>query len=139
MTAHLLDESALTTEVTTDTDGLAERLAEHVVAGALVRKSVTDPVPFAVWWRVADALRASHGEVANALAELDATMAALRLATENAATVTSATPIPRYAVDGHELPRARVLVARLLFSSEATSPTLLQVRLARLRRALADV
>ena len=52
--------------------------------------------------------------------------------------MSSTTPIPRYAVDGYELPRARVLVARLLFSPAATSPTLLQVRLARLRRALAD-
>ena len=40
-------------------DELAGRLAEHLVANALVRKSVTDPVPFPVWWRVTDALRAT--------------------------------------------------------------------------------
>ncbi len=40
-------------------DELAGRVAEHVVAVALVRKSPEDPVPFAVWWRVTDALRAS--------------------------------------------------------------------------------
>ena len=82
MAAQMLDESPLSTEVTTE--GLAERLAEHVVAGALVRKSVTDPVPFAVWWRVADALRASRGDPVDALGEIDTTMAALRLATEKA-------------------------------------------------------
>ncbi|HET9945736.1 MAG TPA: hypothetical protein VFR56_08785, partial [Actinomycetes bacterium] len=60
-------------------DELAGRMAEHVVAVALVRKSPEDPVPFAVWWRVTDALRAStEADPAEAVTEVDAAMAALQ-------------------------------------------------------------
>ena len=95
-----------------------------------------------MWWKVADALRASNGDTtaafAAALADVDDALAALRLATDRtpAATSPGPSPLPRYADDEHALRRARVLVARLLFSAGATSPTLLQVRLERLRRAL---
>ena len=59
-------------------DELAGRLAEHLVASALVRKSVTDPVPFPVWWRVTDALRATVLDTpADALPEVEAAITAL--------------------------------------------------------------
>ena len=77
---HAPLEVALTTTrpVLPSSDELAGRLAEHLVAGALVRKSVNDPVPFQVWWRVSDALRASvHAAPADAVPEVDAAIAAL--------------------------------------------------------------
>ncbi len=115
---------------------LAGRLAEHVVAGALVRKSVDDPVPFPVWWRVTDALRsavrdtpvAAAEEVAAAMSTLEAAVAGLGPA--------AAVPPVTGLEDARSVPLARLLVARLVFSTTATSPTLLHVRLARLRRAL---
>lgn len=115
---------------------LAGRLAEHVVAGALVRKSVDDPVPFPVWWRVTDALRSAVLDApAAAAAEVAAAMTSLEAAVEG---LGHAHPGPSVTglEDARSVHRARVLVARLVFSTAATSPTLLHVRLARLRRAL---
>lgn len=120
-----------------DGDELTGRLASHVVANALVRKSVIDPVPFPVWWRVADALRASVLDVpANAIPEVEAATAAL-VATVDGLVVGPpvSIPVPDDGA-GRALRHAQVLVARLVFSSGPTSPTLLHVRLARLRRAL---
>lgn len=115
---------------------LASRLAEHVVAGALVRKSVDDPVPFAVWWRVTDALRATVvGPPADAVEEVDAALAALETEVEGVGRQPAAEPVIGVE-DARSLDRARTLVARLVFGTTATSPTLLHVRLARLRRAL---
>jgi hypothetical protein len=115
---------------------LAGRLAEHVVAGALVRKSVDDPVPFPVWWRVTDALRSAVLDAPAAAAdEVAAAMTALETAVEGLGHAPAATPVTGLE-DARSVPRARVLVARLVFATTATSPTLLHVRLARLRRAL---
>jgi hypothetical protein len=119
-------------------DDLAGRLAAHVVSAALVRKSVSDPVPFPVWWRVTDALRASVlGTPAEAAAEVDAAITGLLLAV-------GTVPAPRdggtvgfhHADPDRELRLAQLLVARLVFAGSPTPPTLLHVRLARLRRAL---
>lgn len=120
---------------TTD-DELAGRLDEQHVAAALVRKSPADPVPSAVWWRVAEALRASvTRDVEAAVAEVDTALGALQLAVDGlaapAVVTMPARPGDRQAVRG-----AQVLVARLLLAPVAASPTLLQVRLARLRDAL---
>lgn len=115
---------------------LAGRLAEHVVAGALVRKSVDDPVPFAVWWRVTDALRATVVEPpAAAVAEVDAAIAALEAQVDGLGRALAQDPVTGLE-DSRSLDRARTLVARLVFGTTATSPTLLHVRLARLRRSL---
>jgi hypothetical protein len=115
---------------------LAGRLAEHVVAGALVRKSVDDPVPFAVWWRVTDALRSAVLDAPAAAAEeVAAAMTSLEAAVEGLGRAPEGTPVTGLE-DSRSVHRARVLVARLVFSTTATSPTLLHVRLARLRRAL---
>ena len=115
---------------------LAGRLAEHVVAGALVRKSVDDPVPFPVWWRVTDALRSAVLEApAAAATEVAAAMTALEAVVDGLGHAGSAGPVTGLE-DARSVHRARVLVARLVFSTAATSPTLLHVRLARLRRAL---
>jgi hypothetical protein len=118
-------------------DELAGRLAEHLVATALVRKSVDDPVPFQVWWQVADALRAAvlapHDQ---AVEEVDAAIAAL---VQNVDGLAVAPPVvvPVAADEAaRSLRTAQVLVARLMFATTATSPTLLHVRLVRLRRAL---
>jgi hypothetical protein len=119
-------------------DDLAGRLAAHVVSAAVVRKSGTDPVPFPVWWRVTDALRASVlGSPAEAAAEVDGAITTLLLAV-------GAVPAPRAggsvglhrADPDRELRLAQLLVARLVFTGSPTPPTLLHVRLARLRRAL---
>src|SRR5215213_3389910 len=62
-----------------ESDELAGRLAEHLVAVALGRKAPDDPVPFAVWWRVTDALRAStEAHPATAVESVDAAIAALQ-------------------------------------------------------------
>ncbi len=115
---------------------LAGRLAEHVVAGALVRKSVDDPVPFPVWWRVTDALRSAVQDAPAAAAEeVAAAMTSLEAAVEGLGRTPEGTPVTGLE-DSRSVHRARVLVARLVFSTTATSPTLLHVRLARLRRAL---
>jgi hypothetical protein len=115
---------------------LAGRLAEHVVAGALVRKSVDDPVPFPVWWRVTDALRSAVLDAPAAAAEeVTAAMTSLEAAVEGLGHAPEGTPVTGLE-DARSVHRARVLVARLVFSTTATSPTLLHVRLARLRRAL---
>ena len=120
-------------------DELAGRLAEHLVASALVRKSVTDPVPFPVWWRVTDALRVTVlGTPAEALPEVEAAITALVDAVHGLAQLPT-THVPTQ----HDEPllalrRAQVLVARLVFSTAPTPPSLLHVRLARLRRALVD-
>lgn len=115
---------------------LAGRLAEHVVAGALVHKSVDDPVPFPVWWRVTDALRSAVLDApAAAAAEVATAMTALEAAVGSLGHAPTAAPVTGLE-DARSVHRARLLVARLVFSTTATSPTLLQVRLARLRRAL---
>ncbi len=119
-------------------DELSGRLAQHLVANALVRKSVNDPVPFPVWWRVTDALRASVlAAPADALPEVDAAIAAL-VAQVRGLSVGPAVshPVPAADMD-RALQLAQVLLARLVFATAPTSPTLLHVRLARLRRALA--
>lgn len=115
---------------------LAGRLAEHVVAGALVRKSVDDPVPFPVWWRVTDALRSAVRDAPAAAAEeVAAAMSALESAVTGLAHAAAAPPVTGVE-DARSVHLARLLVARLVFATTATSPTLLHVRLARLRRAL---
>jgi len=120
-------------------DELVGRLAEHLVAGALVRKSVTDPVPFPVWWRVTDALRSTVVDPpADALPEVEAAIAALLDAVHGLAQLPT-THVPTYRDEPQlALRRAQVLVARLVLSSAVTPPSLLHVRLARLRRALVD-
>jgi len=122
-------------------DELAGRVAEHVVAVALVRKSPEDPVPFAVWWRVTDALRAST-EVgpAEAVDEVDAALAALQESVDGRLpSPTSDGIVARPTDPARALLQAQTLVARLVLGHTATSPTLLLVRLARLRRALVAV
>ena len=117
-------------------DELAGRLSEHRLAGALVRKSSADPVPFPVWWRVADALRDSVLDPGrDAVATIDDALAAL---IETTGDRTALSGVPRWSSDdpARALHRAQLLVARLVFSTAPTSPTLLQVRLARLRRSL---
>ena len=123
-----------------ESDELTGRLAQHLVANALVRKSVIDPVPFPVWWRVTDALRASLlAAPADAIAEVDTATASL-LAQVNGLFAGPPVSLPRSDDGGHRaLRHAQVLVARLVLSSSPTSPTLLHVRLARLRRALVVV
>lgn len=120
-----------------DQDGVAGRLAEHLVAGALIRKGTEDPVPFPVWWRVTDALRASTlGQPAAAVAEVDSALASL-LAALGRPTLAPAPTAPRHTDDPDaDLRRAQALVAGLVFATTPTSPTLLHVRLVRLRRAL---
>ena len=118
-------------------DELAGRLAEHLVATALVRKSIDDPVPFPVWWQVADALRSAVlAPRDQGVEEVDAAIAAL---VQNVEGLAVAPPVV-VPVDADEAARslrtAQVLVARLMFATTATSPTLLHVRLVRLRRAL---
>jgi hypothetical protein len=121
-------------------DELAGRLAEHLVASALVRKSAADPVPFAVWWRVTDALRATVlATPADALPEVDAAVGAL-LDTVHGLAEPPTAQVPAHSDDPRlALRRAQGLVARLVFSSAPTPPSLLHVRLARLRRALVGV
>jgi hypothetical protein len=85
---------------------------------------------------VTDALRAAVLDApAAAEAEVAAAMTALEAAVEGLAHAPAAAPATGHE-DAHSVHRARVLVARLVFSTSATSPTLLHVRLARLRRAL---
>ena len=121
-------------------DELAGRVAEHVVAVALVRKSPEDPVPFAVWWRVTDALRAStEAAPAAAVAEVDGAVAALRESVGGLLTPASDGFAVPPADPARALLQAQTLVARLVLGHTATSPTLLHVRLARLRRALVAV
>lgn len=117
-------------------DELAGRLEEHVLAGALARKSNAERVPFPVWWRVSDALRAAvHGPRTQAIEATEQALAAVAEVSGDRALAT-----PRVTALSEEparsLRRAQLLVARLVFTSAPTSPTLLQVRLARLRRAL---
>lgn len=134
--AHTLDQH-MVNDLTHDE--LAGRLAEHVLAGALVRKSHADPVPFPVWWRVADALRASVLEPGrDAVATVEDALAALIAATDDRSALSG---VPRWTTDdpARSLHRAQMLVARLVFATGPTSPTLLQVRLARLQRALTAV
>jgi hypothetical protein len=121
-------------------DELAGRLAEHLVAVALVRKAPDDPVPFSVWWRVTDALRASTELTPPAAVEaVDAALVALEAAVDGILL----TPTEGFSVvpadARRSLRQAQVLVARLVLGAAATSPTLLHVRLVRLRRALAAV
>lgn len=120
-------------------DELAGRLAEHLVASALVRKSVTDPVPFPVWWRVTDALRVTVlGTPADALLEVESAITALVDAVHGLAQLPT-THVPTHRDEPQlALRRAQMLVARLVFSTAPTPPSLLHVRLARLRRALVD-
>jgi len=119
-------------------DELAGRLAAHVVAAALVRKSVDDPVPFPVWWQVTDALRASVlGTPADALPEVDTAITVLLENTGVPASPRDLGVLVRQNDDGRELRLAQLLVARLVFAGTPTPPTLLHVRLVRLRRALA--
>ena len=122
-------------------DELAGRVAEHVVAVALVRKSPEDPVPFAVWWRVTDALRAStEAPPAEAVAEVDGALAALRVSVDGRLLTPTADGLPVRSTDpARALLQAQTLVAWLVLGHTATSPTLLHVRLARLRRALVAV
>lgn len=120
-------------------DELAGRLSEHALAGALVRKSSNDHVPFPVWWRVADALRDSVlGPARDAVTTVEDALTALVEATGDR---TALSAVPRFGTDdaARSLHRAQLLVARLVFATAPTSPTLLQVRLARLRRALLAV
>lgn len=120
-------------------DELTGRLAEHLVAGALVRKSVTDPVPFPVWWRVTDALRVTVlGTPAEALPEVDEAINALLDAVRGLAQLPTTHALMLGDDPQLALRRAQVLLARLVFSTAPTSPSLLHVRLARLRRALVD-
>jgi len=117
-------------------DELAGRLAEHFVANALIRKSVDDPVPFPVWWRVADALRAAVLDRPFAAAlEVESAMTALEEQVESVVRLPASEPVLGLE-DARSVEKAEALVARLVFSQSATSPTLLHVRLARLRRAL---
>lgn len=119
-----------------DADDLAGRLAQHLVATALVRKSVIDPVPFPVWWRVTDALRASlHTSPGHAVCEVDEAVLSL-VAHADGLAVAPPVALPPGEDVGRALRYAQVLVARLVFTTGPTSPTLLHVRLARLRRAL---
>ena len=122
-------------------DELAGRVAEHVVAVALVRKSPDDPVPFPVWWRVTDALRASTETApAAAVAEVDAALAALQESVQGRLPTPAGDGVAvRPAEPARALLQAQTLVARLVLGHTATSPTLLHVRLARLRRALVAV
>ena len=123
-----------------DSDELAGRLAEHLVAVALVRKAPDDPVPFSAWWRVTDALRASTEQppaaaveaVDTALAMLQGAIDGILLTPTDGVAVTP----PGVTATGRALRHAQVLVARLVLGAAATSPTLLHVRLVRLRRAL---
>ena len=126
-----------TTPVLPEGDELAGRLAQHIVANALVRKSVIDPVPFPVWWRVTDALRASLlARPADAISEVDEATAALLAHVDGLAVRPPVShPSPADRAD-RALRHAQILVARLVFAGGPTSPTLLHVRLARLRRAL---
>jgi hypothetical protein len=128
-----------TASAAAESDELTGRLAQHLVANALVRKSVIDPVPFPVWWRVTDALRASLlAAPADAVGEIDQATAAL-VAHVDGLVVAPPVTLPRSDDGGRRALRsAQVLVARLVFTSSPTSPTLLHVRLARLRRALVD-
>ena len=123
-----------------DSDELAGRLAEHLVAVALVRKAPDDPVPFSVWWRVTDALRASTEVPARVAVEaVDAALDALRVAVDGILLTPTAGLAVAPADALRSLRHAQVLVARLVLGAAATSPTLLHVRLVRLRRALAAV
>jgi hypothetical protein len=125
-----------TSPVVPDAEELVGRLAAHTVAAALVRKSVIDPVPFPVWWRVADALRASLVLApADAVAGVDEAAAALRAHVDGLPAGPSVILPPSEDV-GRALRYAQVLVARLVLTAGPTSPTLLNVRLARLRRTL---
>jgi hypothetical protein len=129
-----------------ESDELAGRLAEHLVAVALVRKAPDDPVPFSVWWRVTDALRAStemsERSAQSAIEAVDAAMGALQGAMDGVGGILL-TPTDGFAVTPSDARRslrhAQVLVARLVLGAAATSPTLLHVRLVRLRRALVAV
>jgi hypothetical protein len=116
---------------------LAGRMADHLLAGVLVRKSVDDPVPFSVWWDVADALRGAVQEPpGTAVAAVEHALESLSAAVDGMATPADAAVNGARTPTEREVYRATVLVARLLFSSAPTSPALLQARLARLRRCL---
>ncbi len=121
----------------TEQDELAGRLAAHLVSSALVRKSVQDPVPFPVWWRVTDALRASVLDTpVAAVAEVDAAIAGLLEAGGTPAPAGDPAAFVHQGDVRRELRLAQLLVARLVFAQTPTPPTLLHVRLVRLRRAL---
>lgn len=120
-----------------EADDLAGRLAEHLVAVALVRKAPDDPVPFAVWWRVTDALRAStEQDPAAAVAAVDGALQALHETVPGVVLTPADDAAFRPGDPARSLRHAQVLVARLVLGPAATSPTLLHVRLVRLRRAL---
>ncbi len=123
-----------------ESDELAGRLAEHLVAVALVRKAPADPVPFAVWWQVTDALRASTELAPLAAVEtVDRALAALQGAVDGLLLTPTEGLGVAPADAQRSLRHAQVLVARLVLGAAATSPTLLHVRLVRLRRALVAV
>lgn len=138
-TVHSPLELTTTLAATTPYDhrALAHQLAAHQIATALVRKSVIDPVPIRVWWRVTDALRASllHPP-ATAIDEVDGAIAALLAHIGRPAPAQQVTLPGQAEGAARALRVAQALVARLVFSPDPTSPTLLHVRLARLRRVL---
>ena len=124
--------------LTSYAEPLATLPGDRQVSDALVRKSPADRVPLPVWWQVAAALRSgSADQPARAVAEVDDAVAALREAVPSLPEIAPVN-VPGGREDSpHALQVAILLVARLLVATAPTSPTLLQVRLARLRRALA--
>lgn len=129
------------------TGDLVTALRDTAVTAAVGRKDPDDVVPTAVWWLVVEALRRSLVLSGTGVAR-DRTIAAAVVSVETAAwQLTEDAPLllssagaaaPR-SDDGdpvRALRRAQVLVARLVLSPARTSPTLLQVRLDRLSRAL---
>ena len=93
-----------------------------------------------MWWQVTDALRASTELAPLAAVEtVDGALAALQGAVDGLL-LTPTEGIRRCHADAQRsLRHAQVLVARLVLGAAATSPTLLHVRLVRLRRALVAV
>ena len=127
-------------------DELVRGLRDAAVAAALHAKHPDDAVPEHVWWLVVEALRRSLVLVGNGVTR-DRSIASAVVAVEHASwqltedvplLLSSAGPAARRPEGDpvRALRRAQVLVTRLVLASAPTSPTLLQVRLDRLSRAL---
>jgi hypothetical protein len=129
------------------TADLVTALRDTAVAAAVGGKDPDDVVPAAVWWLVVEALRRSLVVSGTGVAR-DRMIAAAVVSVETASwRLTEDVPLLLSSVGAvvprcddadpvRALRRAHVLVARLVLSPARTSPTLLQVRLDRLARAL---
>jgi hypothetical protein len=143
-------------QLTDQQDGRATVMADAVIAQVIQLKDPGEPIPGAVWWRVAEVLRActtatSAGShltallIEHAFADVDDVLSALSVDTADAVDASRARSdvhSERLSVggSGDALAATRTCclrLARLLFSLDPTTPAQLATRVNQLRRALA--